>query len=182
MPVLRIEKETFAYAPVKSKGLLCAERRRVPPAELVANKPDATNKFPVTDWNEDKIFYPTTNGEREAYRSPSGKAVTAHQWDVYDFVFTIPHGKVTTYKDVCKSVGGSPRSVGNALSRNPFAPYIPCHRVIASNLFVGGFFGEWGKNHRTGMHRDQKLELLKHEGVRFTEKDVLARKENVWRG
>ena len=33
--------------------------------------------------------------------------------------------------------------MGGALRNNPFAPRIPCHRVIASNLFVGGFKGEW---------------------------------------
>lgn len=38
---------------------------------------------------------------------------------------------------------GSPRSVGAALRDNPFAPFVPCHRVIASSLFVGGFLGEW---------------------------------------
>ena len=38
---------------------------------------------------------------------------------------------------------GSPRSVGGALRNNPFAPRIPCHRVIASSFFVGGFKGEW---------------------------------------
>jgi len=63
---------------------------------------------------------------------------------VYDLIRTIPAGKVSTYKDVCAALGsGSPRSVGGALRNNPFAPRIPCHRVIASSFFVGGFKGEW---------------------------------------
>ena len=33
--------------------------------------------------------------------------------------------------------------MGGALRNNPFAPRIPCHRVIASSFFVGGFKGEW---------------------------------------
>ena len=38
------------------------------------------------------------------------QSLTPHQWAVYDFALTIPKGKVTTYKDVAASAGGSPRS------------------------------------------------------------------------
>lgn len=85
-----------------------------------------------------------TRFEREAFRTAAGKRVPPHHWAVYDLVRTIPAGRVSTYKDVCASLGqGSPRSVGGALRNNPFAPRIPCHRVIASSFFVGGFKGEW---------------------------------------
>ncbi|KAF8415326.1 DNA binding methylated-DNA--cysteine S-methyltransferase, partial [Boletus edulis BED1] len=51
------------------------------------------------------------------------------------FARTIPCGRVTTYGGFCLALGmGSPRSVGSALRHNPFAPFVPCHRVIASNL------------------------------------------------
>ncbi|KJA16102.1 hypothetical protein HYPSUDRAFT_324374 [Hypholoma sublateritium FD-334 SS-4] len=99
--------------------------------------------------------------------------LTPHQWDVYDFVLTIPKGKVATYKDVALSAGGSPRSVGNALRNNPFSPSVPCHRVIASSLFIGGFFGEWGKDHKTGKRYNQKLDMLAAEGVAFNDKGHL---------
>ena len=36
---------------------------------------------------------------------------------------------------------GSPRSVGRALATNPFAPRVPCHRVLPATLFAGGFRG-----------------------------------------
>ncbi len=36
--------------------------------------------------------------------------VTPYQWKVYDFIKTIPKGRVTTYKTVCECIGGSPRS------------------------------------------------------------------------
>ncbi|KAF8121405.1 6-O-methylguanine DNA methyltransferase [Boletus edulis] len=59
------------------------------------------------------------------------------------FARTIPCGRVTTYGVFCLALGmGSPRSVGSALRHNPFAPFVPCHRVIGSNLYIGGFFGE----------------------------------------
>lgn len=90
------------------------------------------------------VYYPLTRPEREAFRTVAGKRVPQHHWAVYDLVRRIPAGRVSTYKDVCAALGqGSPRSVGGALRNNPFAPRIPCHRVIASNLFVGGFKGEW---------------------------------------
>lgn len=72
---------------------------------------------------------------------------------------------------------GSPRSVGSALRNNPFAPYIPCHRVIASNMFLGGFMGEWTKE-RQGTQK-RKLELLEGEGVRFDQKGVLVKDDGV---
>lgn len=30
-----------------------------------------------------------------------------------------------------------------ALRRNPWAPGVPCHRVVAANLELGGFDGDW---------------------------------------
>ncbi|KAJ7124551.1 methylated-DNA--cysteine S-met [Mycena epipterygia] len=127
------------------------------------------------------MYYPATSALRGQFRTQAGKRVTSHQWAVYDFTLTIPVGKVTTYKDVCQAVGGSPRSVGGALRCNPFAPFVPCHRVIASNLFVGGFVGEWGKEHRTGTQYHRKLDLLSKEGVAFTSEGYLKGQETLWR-
>ncbi|KAJ6615517.1 methylated-DNA--cysteine S-met, partial [Mycena sp. CBHHK59/15] len=127
------------------------------------------------------IYYPTTDSLRAAFRTDSGKRVTSHQWAAYDFTRTIPSGKVATYKDVCLAVGGSPRSVGGALRNNPFAPVVPCHRVIAANLFIGGFLGEWGKDHRTGTQCSSKLVLFEKEGVDFTEGGHLKDRETLWR-
>lgn len=65
----------------------------------------------------------------------------------------IPLGYVTSYSAVAKIVGGSARTVGNAMSKNPFAPIVPCHRVVAADFTLGGYGG--GVN--------LKLELLKRE-------------------
>jgi O-6-methylguanine DNA methyltransferase len=59
---------------------------------------------------------------------------------IYNFVRKVPTGKVATYKSVA-SVVGSPRAsraVANALAKN-FDSKIPCHRVIRSDGFVGGY-------------------------------------------
>ena len=67
--------------------------------------------------------------------------ITEFQQKVYDFVKTIPKGKTVTYKEVAIGIGRPKayRAVGNALNKNPFAPVVPCHRVIRSNGQIGGF-------------------------------------------
>ena len=56
----------------------------------------------------------------------------------------------------------SPRAIGQALRANPFAPQVPCHRVIASDLTIGGFQGE-----KSGPTLAKKLRLLTAECIIF---------------
>jgi len=91
--------------------------------------------------------------------------VTSFQQRVYDATRGIPRGKVTTYKLLGAAIGcGSSRAVGQALRRNPFAPVVPCHRVIRSDLTLGGFGGK-----TSGPKLRRKIALLAKEGVHFTE-------------
>jgi len=89
--------------------------------------------------------------------------MTPFQEKVYQAVSRIPKGRVTTYKLLASEVRcRSSRAVGQALRRNPFAPRVPCHRVIASDLSMGGFRGA-----RSGRAIQTKRRLLAGEGVRF---------------
>lgn len=89
---------------------------------------------------------------------------------VYDFVRGIPKGKVTTYGSVTKGIGrGTARSVGTALSRNPFAPEVPCHRVVRADGSLGGFNG-----HTQGPEMDRKRSMLIEEKVAFREDGRVA--------
>ena len=72
------------------------------------------------------------------------RRVTPFMQSVYDLVSTIPEGKVSTYGAVAQALRSSARAVGQALRGNPFAPVVPCHRVVASTLELGGFSGTWG--------------------------------------
>lgn len=82
---------------------------------------------------------------------------------VYAAVKLIPRGRVATYKALAGHLGcGSCRAVGQALRRNPYAPQIPCHRVIASDLSLGGYQGR-----RSGPALARKRRLLEAEGVVF---------------
>jgi O-6-methylguanine DNA methyltransferase len=60
---------------------------------------------------------------------------------VYAAGMRIPMGQTRTYTWVARAVGRpkSARAVGNALNKNPFAPYVPCHRVVASDGTLGGY-------------------------------------------
>lgn len=85
-------------------------------------------KTSTTTCPSSTVYFPVTSQERDIFRTKAGKVsslimphldaktscpeqpLTPHQWAVYDFAVTIPKGKVTTYKDVAVSAGGSPRS------------------------------------------------------------------------
>lgn len=81
--------------------------------------------------------------------------LTDFQKRVFGAVLTIPFGQTRSYKWVAQRIGrlSSARAVGNALNKNPYAPFVPCHRVIASDGTLGGY--------RFGLKK--KAALLKQE-------------------
>tara|TARA_Y100000310_G_C20633582_1_gene789983 strand:+ start:975 stop:1286 length:312 start_codon:yes stop_codon:yes gene_type:complete len=82
--------------------------------------------------------------------------ITSFQNNVYEVLRKVPKGKVTTYKKIAQALGKkSYRAVGSALNKNPYAPKVPCHRVVKSNGEVGGF--------ASGTRN--KIKLLKREGI-----------------
>ena len=106
---------------------------------------------------------------------PDWRQVSPFQRAVYRLTALIPPGRVTTYGALARALGGiSPRAVGQALRRNPFAPAVPCHRVIRSDLTVGGFTGQ-----SQGPAVARKIELLTGEGVLFADGRLLNR-ERLW--
>jgi len=77
---------------------------------------------------------------------------------VLEVTSAIPVGYVASYGEIAKAAGGGARAVGNVMARNPFAPVVPCHRVVGSNLNLGGYSG--------GL--DAKLAFLRREKRGFT--------------
>lgn len=79
---------------------------------------------------------------------------------VYEAVRSVPWGQTVTYRQVAEWAGspGAARAVGQALSQNPIAIVIPCHRVLASDGGLGGFSSHGGIA--------AKQDLLALEGVR----------------
>ena len=114
-----------------------------------------------------------------------GSDKTAFQKTCLKLLCQIPPGTYSTYGErtvdcdtvtrangtrsgaMAKHLSSSARAVGNAMRGNPFAPRVPCHRILASDGTLGGFGGSWGVD---GKHANEKLDLLKEEGVRFDSK------------
>lgn len=65
----------------------------------------------------------------------------AYTKKVLKTTMAIPIGYVTTYGTIAKAVGGGARAVGNAMATNPYAPIVPCHRVVKSDFKLGGYGG-----------------------------------------
>ena len=80
---------------------------------------------------------------------------------VYALLRKVPRGKVTTYKALAKACKLSPREVGRILSKNPYAPQVPCHRVVRSDGSLGGY------TYRGRQALGRKAKMLKGEGVEF---------------
>lgn len=74
----------------------------------------------------------------------------------------IPAGKVATYGDIANALGkpGAARAVGRAMATNPFAPDVPCHRVVAGDGRLTGYSAAGGV--------DTKAAMLQDEGVAVT--------------
>ncbi|EDN05188.1 6-O-methylguanine DNA methyltransferase [Histoplasma capsulatum] len=94
-------------------------------------------------------------------------SLTPHQRKVYRTLLSVPRGRWTTYAALAAHLSSSPRAIGNAMRTNPFAPAVPCHRVLASDRTVGGYKGKWGNG---ADYATEKTGLLKGEGVVFDEK------------
>lgn len=91
---------------------------------------------------------------------------TPFQKRVLSLLCQVPRGHVTTYALMAQHLGSSPRAVGNAMRRNPFAPEVPCHRCVATGGGLGGFKGQWPRDGE-GITLDEKRVLLRGEGVRM---------------
>jgi methylated-DNA-[protein]-cysteine S-methyltransferase len=90
-------------------------------------------------------------------------ATPPFQRQVYEKTRAIPPGEVLTYGEVARRIGrpGAARAVGQALGANPFAPVVPCHRVLAAGGRSGGFSAEGGAA--------TKLRMLQIERARLTD-------------
>ena len=84
---------------------------------------------------------------------------TKFQLKVWAYLRKIPRGSLKTYSQVAKAIGKprAVRAVANAIGKNPYAPKIPCHRVIRSDGSLGGYSGKGGIK--------TKKKLLKLEGI-----------------
>ncbi|CAK1365817.1 hypothetical protein CB0940_09716 [Cercospora beticola] len=99
-----------------------------------------------------------------------GSNLTAFKKKILTMLTEIPRGRWSTYGAMSdylneKHSKTCARAVGSAIKNNPFAPEVPCHRILAADRTIGGFkCGGWGES---GKYAHEKHQLLKDEGVKF---------------
>lgn len=90
----------------------------------------------------------------------------------YKLLKQVPKGKVTTYKYIANALGTKAyRLVGRAMNKNPYAPQVPCHRVVNSNGKIGGF--------ASGIQT--KVQILKKEGIDIENGKIVDFREKVYK-
>ncbi len=84
---------------------------------------------------------------------------TSFQKLVWRELLSIPLGETRTYKQIADAIGrpGSSRAVANACAANPYAPLVPCHRVIRSDGRVGGYSGQGGAQRKLRMLEEERF-------------------------
>lgn len=88
--------------------------------------------------------------------------ITEFQRRVYLELLRVPAGVTITYGELARRICcRSAQAVGQALKRNPFAPEVPCHRVVATDGSLGGYLGQ-----RKGVMIERKRKLLEEEQKR----------------
>ena len=85
--------------------------------------------------------------------------ITPFQRRVYMELLNVTPGTTITYGELARRMGcRSAQAVGQALKRNPFAPEVPCHRVVAADGSMGGYFGK-----REGKMIERKRKMIEEE-------------------
>lgn len=118
----------------------------------------------------------TTALEREDHTTElkriESSSITPFRKTVLSLLCQIPRGRYSTYGALSDHISQTSRktcarAVGSGIRNNPFAPEVPCHRILAGDGSIGGFCGDWGKD---GKFANEKHKLLSEEGVKFDSK------------
>ena len=92
---------------------------------------------------------------------------TKFQKLVWNEIAKIPKGKILTYEQLALKINRplSIRAVANACGKNPYAPKIPCHRVVRKDGSLGGYSAKGGIN--------RKKTMLENEGHKFVKDKII---------
>ena len=96
---------------------------------------------------------------------------TKFEIQVWEEIKKIPKGSVKTYKEIASILGkpNSSRAVANACAKNPLIIEIPCHRVIRSDGFLGGYSGKGGVKKKKQLLIDEGLKNFKYDKLNLFE-------------
>jgi len=90
---------------------------------------------------------------------------TNFQVKVWKALKKIKKGEVKTYKGIAIAINRpkAARAVANACAKNPYAPQVPCHRVIKSDGTLGGFSSPGGTKTKKKMLRREGFSLKNYK-------------------
>ena len=93
--------------------------------------------------------------------------MTLFQSECYEALKKVPSGKVISYAGLAEMIGrpNAQRAVGSAMNKNPYAPKVPCHRVVKSNGEIGGFADDINVKIKR-LHKEG-VEVLNNKVVNF---------------
>lgn len=74
---------------------------------------------------------------------------------IYEYLTTIPYGKVTTYKHIGQKFGLHPRVVGMIMRANQYPDCYPCCKVVGVDGKLTGY----------ALGLDEKIQRLQKEGI-----------------
>ncbi len=87
---------------------------------------------------------------------PLDVRATAFQWRVWQELRQIPRGETRTYSEVAVAIGQprAVRAVGHACATNPVSILVPCHRVLRTDVSLGGY--RWGLKRKAALLEREK--------------------------
>ncbi|KAJ5510525.1 Winged helix-turn-helix transcription repressor DNA-binding [Penicillium expansum] len=103
--------------------------------------PDQQDSKPQKSQKAPTPTLPTAQTKKYLHRISLHPTLTPYRRRVYRTLLSVPPGRWTTYSAMATYLGSSARAVGNAMRSNPFAPEVPCHRVLAADGSLGGYKG-----------------------------------------
>lgn len=127
-PVIVAADESGALA-----GLWFAGQRHSPTEEFLGERDDTIAEDAVRQLQE------YLDGARRSFDLPLAARGTEFQRRVWTALRGIPFGETTTYGQLARELGSSPRAVGSAVGRNPWTVVVPCHRVVGADGSLVGY-------------------------------------------
>lgn len=165
-PPLQRSHHRYQYLQKRAWWFVLDNHPRITMASLMRTKQSPSKPTPTPPSSQECIsLSPQT--KKFLHRISLHPTLTPYRRRVYRTLLSVPKGRWTTYSALATHLGSSARAVGNAMRTNPFAPEVPCHRVLATNGTLGGYKGEWILG---GKYQVEKRLLLEAEGVVFDER------------
>ncbi|TKA68205.1 hypothetical protein B0A55_09371 [Friedmanniomyces simplex] len=178
---LRLRGKKRKAASMEASAASSIKKQRTTPtiSAYFMPSPDSTSDGSVSkegtagQGTEDDTTKPDVKPEMDVQlRRIADSNLTPFRKQTLTLLCQIPPGRYSTYQAMSDHITKTShktcaRAVGNAMRNNPFAPEVPCHRILAADGSLGGFGGHWGES---GKFADKKHELLHDESVRFDSK------------